>query len=249
MFRKGIVFLLSVVLLFTSLGVVSASNVQSTDINGVQGIDLNQYFVDNHVPEEKQALLKEKVKNNELWDAYKPEMQQQIPSDFYAFNPQLGDQEKYYRFPDGSFVNVSTEVGTTSKDPGRIEPFGSSTDQYGVTYWDFKTEKVVGLIRSHVYADFFLAFPGNGYKSKIFNLYGAEAFGFGLDGNPSTEIIRANEALEKERSALARSYWFSKANLSFSWGKTGVNTSIGSSCSLWLAAIRGTLYVDTQLPY
>ncbi|MHA0857786.1 hypothetical protein [Paenibacillus sp. CMAA1364] len=249
MFKKGIVFLMSLVLLFSSLGVVSASDVQATDVNGVQGIDLNQYFEDNQVPEEKQVLLMEKVKNNELWDAYKPEMQQQIPSDFYAFTPELGDQEKYYRFTDGSFVKISTEVGTTSKDQGRIQPYGSSTDQYGVTYWDYKTEKVVGLIRSHVYADFFLAFLGNGYKSKIFRLYGAEAHGFSLEDNPSTEIIRPNEDLEKGRSALARSYWFSKSNLSFSWGKTGVNTSIGASCSLWLGAINGSLYVDSVLPY
>ncbi|EJW15436.1 hypothetical protein [Paenibacillus alvei] len=39
LFKKGAVFVFSIVLLFTSLGVASASEVQSTDVNGVQGID------------------------------------------------------------------------------------------------------------------------------------------------------------------------------------------------------------------
>ncbi|NEZ41925.1 hypothetical protein [Paenibacillus alvei] len=249
LFKKGAVFVFSIVLLFTSLGVASASEVQSTDVNGVQGIDLNQFFEENVVPKEKQELLKEKVRNNELWDAYKPELQQQIPADFFAFEPQLGNQDKYYRFPDGSFIYVGTEMGTTSKDPGMIQPFGSSTDQYGTTYWDFKCQKIVGTASAYVYADFFLAFEGNGYKSKIFKLYGANASGFGVTGTPSTEIIRPIEDLEKERSALARSYWFAKTDLNFSWEGNGINTSIGTTCSLWLGAIRGKLYVDSKLPY
>lgn len=248
-FKRSTVFLLSIVLLFTSLGVVSASDVQYTDVNGVQGINLDQFFVENLIPQEKQVLLKEKVKNNELWDAYKPELQQQIPADFFAFDPQLGDQDKYYRFPDGSFIYVGTEVGTTSKDPGMIQPFGSSTDQYGTTYWDFKCTKTVGTASAYVYADFLLTFEGNGYKSKIFKLYGANASGFGVTDTPSTEIVRGEEDLNKSRSALARSYWFAKTDLNLSWEGNGINTSIGTTCSLWLAAIRGKLYVDSKLPY
>lgn|GEM_PF-4813778 len=169
-----------------------------------------------------------------------------IPSDFFVFDPQLaGNEEKYYRFPDGSFISVGTELGRTNK----IQPLGSSTDEYGTTFWDFKVSKTVGTASAYVYADFLLANYEKGYKSKIFNLYGANASGFGVTDTPNTEIIRPSEDLEKGRSALARSYWFSKANLKFSWEGNGIDTTVGTTCSLWLGAIRGKLYVDSKLPY
>jgi len=255
--KKSSVLLLSIVLLFVSLGTANASNYervsssasmanQLVDVNGVKDINLDRYFQENQVPKEKQILLKEKVKNNELWDAYKPEMQQWIPSDFFVFDPKLGDQIKYYRFPDGSFISVGTEAGTNSK----IHPLGSSTDEYGnITYWDIKISKTVGTASAYVYADFLLGNYEKGYKSKIFRLYGPNASGFGVTDTPKTEIVREVEDIEKSRSALARSYWFSKANLKFSWEGNGIDTTIGTTCSLWLGAIRGKLYVDTKLPY
>lgn len=252
MLKRSSMLLLSIALLFVCLGTASASSYENTsmtsqsfDINGIQDINLEQFFQENFIPKEKQALLKEKIEKNKLWDAYKPEMQKLVPSEFFVFDPKLGDQEKYYRFPDGSFISVSTEAGTNS----RIQPLGSSTDEYGTTYWDIKITKRVGTASAYVYADFFLGNYSKGYKSKIFNLYGANASGFGVTETPNTEIVREVEDIEKSRSALARSYWFSQANLNFSWEGNGIDTSVGTTCSLWLGAIKGNLYVDTKLPY
>ncbi|MEC2346536.1 hypothetical protein [Paenibacillus barengoltzii] len=63
--KKSSVLLLSIVLLFVSLGTANASNYervsssasmanQLVDVNGVKDINLDRYFQENQVPKEKQ---------------------------------------------------------------------------------------------------------------------------------------------------------------------------------------------------
>lgn len=245
---------------------VSASSIQESntsegynqDVNGVKDIDLDKFFSDNNVPEEKQSILLEKVEKNELWDAYKPESLDQLPDDFYAFNYFDGSQTKYIRFDDGSFISVSVQEGgsklVTSNDQELlgISPRGSWNHGDYIDVWDYKVSKAVGTASASYYADFEIGLPG--YRvSKITNLYGANASGFGVTGTPTTEIVRQYEDATKSRSALARSYWFSQANLSFSWeygvAGGGMETTVGTTCSLWLAVVGGQVFVDSKLPY
>lgn len=257
--KKILSCIVMVVVLLMSIGTATANQLRITqpteldfpyDVKGDKRIDLQQFFTKNKIPQDKQNILINKLKKNELWDAYKPELQSQIPNNYFSFDPKLGRQSKYYRFPDGSFISVSIEPGNPEQPFNKaIQPLGSSSDSYGTTFWDYKVTKTVGAASAYVYADFFLAYPGNGYKSKIFKLYGANASGFGVKDSPNTEIIRPYEDLEKGRSALARAYWFSNVNLKFSWEGNGIDTSVGTTCSLWLGAIQGKLYVDSKLPY
>ncbi|RCX18519.1 hypothetical protein DFP94_10651 [Fontibacillus phaseoli] len=264
--KAGTLFSIGVLCLALNLGTASAASTESEvvhnpDVNGVAGLDLNKYFEDNNIPAEKQTILLSKVENNELWDAYKPESLSLLPDDFYSFNFFDGSQTKYYRFDDGSFMSVGVEVGgsqlvkgdhANKGDSSLISPLGSWNHGDYIDVWDYKVSKAVGTASAYYYADFEVGLPGT-RKSRITNLYGANASGFGVTGTPSTEIVREYEDPGRSRSALARSYWYSQANLSFSWEYGvvggGAETTIGTTCSLWLGVINGQIFVDSRVPY
>lgn len=245
-------------LLFSFSSITASASEIEKDVNGVGDINLEEYFRENHVPTEKQSILLEKIENYELWDVYKAENLEKVPSDFFKFNYFDGDQTRYYRFEDGSFISIGVEKGgekyvsEDKLDPNVIIPFGSWNHGDYIDVWDYKVQKIVGTASATFYADFEVGLPGF-RASKITNLYGANASGFGVTGTPSTEIVRATEDTTRSRSALARSYWYSQADLSFSWeygfASGGSNTTIGTTCSLWLAVVNGSIYVDSKLPY
>lgn len=234
---------------------VTEGSINLQDVNHVTGINLNHFFNENNVPLDKQETLIKKVKNNEPWDAYKPESLKQIPNDFYSFDPSKGDQEKYYRFEDGSFVKLAVEGGTSklvysnTKQSGSIGTNGSWSGATGTEYWDIKISKSVGTaVSAQFYADFFVGLPGFGV-SKITNIYSPDATGFGVSETPKTSIIRSTEDTLRSRAALAESHWFSNVKLNFSWSGIGTDTNIGDTCYLYLAVVNGSVYVDTKLPY
>lgn len=99
-------------MLFSSgISIVSAESqtyMLEKDVNGVNGINLNDYFNENNVPFEKRDILLNKVENNELWDVYKPNASDQLPSDFFKFNYFDGER-----------------LVTTNNRINKIVPFGS----------------------------------------------------------------------------------------------------------------------------
>lgn len=224
-----------------------------SDVNGVSDIDLQKYFNENQIPAEKQDILREKVENNILWDAYNPEQTEQLPSDFYSLRILEGETSKRYNFEDGSFVSISISPTENSSQTFAYPDFslkaGYEDAPYGTYFWDYKISKRVGAAYAEFYMDFLLTNPGNGYKSKIFNIFGQNATGFGIDGTPTPSIERPNEDLDKRRSALANIHWVSKSDLSLSWQGNGINTSVGTTCYLWVGLLQGMLYVDSSLPY
>ena len=42
-----------------------------------------------------------------MWDVCDEKKRKEIPNDFYVIDPKDGDIERYYRFPDGSFIKIS----------------------------------------------------------------------------------------------------------------------------------------------
>ncbi|WP_425449271.1 hypothetical protein [Dethiothermospora halolimnae] len=80
--------------------------------------ELIKFLNENGVPKSKQQILINKVEDNEKWDCYDREKLKFIPSSFYVFNPHDGSQTRYYRFEDGSFVKVETQLQDKIKIDG-----------------------------------------------------------------------------------------------------------------------------------
>lgn len=227
------------------------SQVQKKNINGIKEKDLQKYFEKHNISKVKQKKLTEKVKKNELWDCYKQEEQSKIPEDFFLVDLNSLNHKKTFTFEDGSIIEVSVEVPAeqlnSSVKSGDVQLFGSREINGGTEYWDVKISRLVGALKAWFYADFFVAPEGTpSYITKVFE---SGISGFGATDNPSEAIIREKEDIEKSRSALAASTWFVQAEVSGSWGWFSSSIPVGSTCKLYLALIRGKVYVDTKLPY
>lgn len=227
------------------------SQVQKKNVNGIKEKDLQKYFEKHDISKDKQKKLTEKVKKNELWDCYKQEEQSKIPEDFFLIDLNSTNHKKTYTFDDGSIIEVSVEVPeeqlNRSVNSGDIMLFGSREINGGTEYWDVKIDRMVGALVAWFYADFFVAPEGT--PSYITNVFESGITGFGATENPTEAIIREKEDIDKSRSALAASTWFVQAEVSGSWGWFSGSIPVGSTCKLYLALIRGKVYVDTKLPY
>ncbi|KXG76722.1 hypothetical protein AN619_08810 [Thermotalea metallivorans] len=80
--------------------------------------ELIKFLKENNVPKDKQEVLIEKLENNQLWDVYDPEKRKAVPDDFYVFNPEEGNQTRYYRFEDGSFIKIENTLNDSIKIDG-----------------------------------------------------------------------------------------------------------------------------------
>ncbi|SMF89832.1 hypothetical protein SAMN05661091_4799 [Paenibacillus uliginis N3/975] len=210
------------------------------DINGVKLVNLEQFFVEHDVPEEHQNVLLKKISKDELWDAYKLELVQQIPADYYEFDPLEGEQSRYYRFEDGSFVMISIEFGSA----GEVAPASEGVKLDGV-----KIRKRVGTAEALVCADLFIADNGYGTSAQILRLYDASLDGFDEPHQISTEIVRESEDTNRHRSALARSFWTVQGDQNISWSASQEGTLPEVPLSLWIGVLDGKIYVNSKLPY
>lgn len=235
---------------------------------------LAKYLKENRVPNDKQKILIEKVKNNTLWDCYNEDMISQVPKSFNEFDPQKGSQERYYRFEDGSFIKIEAtlqqevliqnsqesrrEIKAKIKSPAALEqalaisesipsmqPFGTEHGTGYVRYYDWKIEKRVGTMYAYYYAEFFIV--DDGPDSIVDSAYSPSASGFGeLSSMPEFTYVRLSEDVIRSRYALMYSSWIVNYNLSTPWGGASL---AGSTCYLYLAVGNNRFYVDNVLPY
>lgn len=227
---------------------------------------LIQFFQKNHVPSEKQQILIDKLKNGILWDCYNQEKIKLIPENFYYLDMKDNGKEKYFRFEDGSFIKVSIggerKVENHNEDISRRKINNSYviTDSYGSLYVNYKVMKQVGSLKVWFYANFYVARPGFGF-SKIYTYensngiysepYGENIKGFGVVTMTHREMIREVEYPSTDQSAMFRLTWCNQRNIGSEWVSSndrGESISIGSY-SLYLAIIRGHVYIDSKLPF
>lgn len=267
--KKLLSIMLSVVL---CIGLFSTSATAATPVKFKQieakltDAELQSMFDKNNVPKDKQKILREKLEKGELWDCYNEEKVKEMPSEYRFFDPFKKYQEKIYRFEDGSFIKTSltqgevTEINSNTSDRNIITPSDVEQDSFGALFTRERIEKTVGATYALYYANFYVSRYGN---SKIYTLensggkyqgpYGEEIRGFGITEQPTKDMIREEENRDASLSALFRLYWFTQIEVSASWGahgfEIGATIPAGSTCSLYLALIRGQVYIASQLPY
>lgn len=275
--KKALSLIMGIVLITaTSTSVRATTNNNELENNNaiyseITDSELQTFFDENSVPKEKQSILREKVEKNILWDCYETEKINNIPEDFSYFDINNKSKEKYYRFEDGSFIKISVNSGEVKNiktkddlikyniEPGnRIMPRKVVSDSFGSLYTNHKIQRSVGLTSAYFYANFYVSNPYYGGFSRIYtdtdgigynSPFGLGASGFGLDGNPNGQLIRAVEDRNSSQAAMFRMYWFNKKTVSGSWAGISGNAPIGSTCNLYLALIRGNMYVDSKLPF
>lgn len=115
-FKKGImVSILTAMIVTLSLPVMNVSAKDNNNYAFKNQGQVVKLLTENQVPKDKQRILLDKLKNNQLWDCYDEQKNKQIPLDFYKFDPASGSTTRIYRFEDGSFKKITTELVDKTK--------------------------------------------------------------------------------------------------------------------------------------
>lgn len=246
--------LLLFLLIVTPIANVKASTIDEPSVKNLNPFTTREetlnYLTENNVPIDKQTILMDKLDKDILWDCYNPEKVSQIPEDFYIFR--LDDpinNDRYYRFEDGSFIAINTEGSDDSSKTRAI-----ISDSYGTRYTDHRVSKSVGLAQAGFRSDFYVARYGTSSFIGDGNPWDQYATGLGCSGTPSIQTIRLREEIASpyNRAAMIRIYWQATTNVSVSWPTKGVTLGatipVGTTMSLYLALVNNAYYVDSQLP-
>lgn len=238
--------------------------------------EVEDFFNKNNFSENQEKNLREKIANNELLDCYKEEKLKNIPDDFNYINLSNMSQSKKYYFEDGSFIEVSVAPNSEKsekieitdenikdypiieenlKNDSNINARSITSDTYGTLYVNHKVSRSVGLQSASFIANFYQSrygnsriyesTDGNGYNSP----YGEEVSGFGINSLASKEMIRALEDRNTSQGAIFRLYWLTTGEVSAEWKGIGGSMPIGTTCNLYLALVRGQIYIAPDLPF
>lgn len=174
-----------------------------------------------------------------------------------SFAPASEDSEKIEITKDNieNFNMIDEPLATydTSKLP--ISTFGVISDSYGTLYTNYRVSRTVGDQSAFFYGNFYLSRSGNsriyvdgdgnGYNSP----FGEEANGFGVGAFPEKVMIRAYEDRATSQGAIFRLKWLTTATVSGGWSHLSGSIPIGTTCNLYLALVRGQIYIDSSLPF
>lgn len=270
--KKNLCSIVFVLIAFIIIGPVSAKEWQ----NDYHGFSSKEEMVknlrENFVPQDKIDLLIKKSENNEPWDIDKKECLNNIPEEFYSFNPQDGSQTRYYRFDDGSFIKISnqllddmelnisnkTEQFLTRKvgyyeatriiDNMKSNQYELQGVEHGTGYahfYDFKVSHRVGAMYADMIVEFYTIQNGNDEIIPS-GCFSPNAYGFGsLEQMPTIEVVRRKEDSSRRQWALVNSHWFTKYRLDTEWG----GSDLSGTHYLWLAVGNDTYRVAPSLPY
>ncbi|MGG0813045.1 hypothetical protein ABE142_10230 [Paenibacillus alvei] len=210
--------------------------------------DLIHYFQDNHVSNNEQKLLINKVENNQLWDVNNPEKLKEVPEDFYIFDPKNGSEKRYYRFEDGSFIKIETTQNNSKEINSSEESLALRGVESGTGYshyYDYKVELTKGGMYASMVTEFVLVNGGNDYLIPS-GFFEPRATGFGELGQmPSIQIVRENEDSSLSRWALANSNWYVNYPISTPWG----GSSLSGTKYLWIGVGNNSFKVSDSTPY
>lgn len=223
--------------------------------------EMINYLKEHEVPESKIDLLIEKTRNGEAWDVDIPEKLELVPDSFYAFDIDDDNEEKYYRFDDGSFIYLKLGEGQKYEnvpeipvDDGDITTFGVVRDSFGTLYTNYRVERSAGGATASFVANFYVARYGpskiytrSNSDNKYNSPYGGQVRGFGTTGDYYTRMIRDTEY--NGQAALFRMYWYTGATVSGSWGGVSGSVPVGGTCNLYLALVNNKMYIASELPF
>lgn len=249
------------IMLVMVINTAAFATVDNPKLSDLDKKELHKFLANHNVPEKKIKDLIKKTEKGIEWDCYKEENLAKIPSDFYEITLDGNEKERYYRFADGSFVNVYIGGGEVinnyhepSEESGRMGIVRS--DSFGTLYKNHKVSRIVGTTSAWFYASFYVPRPGYGasmiYTSdnsaNLYNSpYGEGIAGFGATGHPDKEMIRDKEY--NGNAALFRLYWFTQIEVSGGWGPFGASAPVGTTCNLYLALVNNKVYIASQLPF
>lgn len=269
MFKKIIVTCLILTLIIGPVNSFASTSIHET--SNLERNEVINFLSEHYVPKEKIDLLISKLENGTEWDCYRQENLDSIPMEFYEMELDGNEMERYYRFPDGSFVNVHIGEGEVINDYNNrnanidafsneylIENLSNKTiapmSSFGTLYKNHKVSRIVGTTSAYFYASFYVARTGPSMiytyenSSNLYNSpYGENIKGFGANANPSKEMIRDVEY--NGNAALFRLFWFTQIEVSGGWGPLGGKVSKGGTCNLYLALVNNKLYISPRLPF
>lgn len=238
--------------------------------------EVEKFFNENSFSESQEKNLRKKISNNELLDCYKEENLKNIPDDFNYIDLSDMSQSKKYYFEDGSFIEISVApnseeskkieitdenikdypmIEESLKNDNPIRTRSITNSSYGTLYVNHRVSRSVGLQTASFVANFYQSRYGNSriYESNDGNGYnspfGEQVSGFGINALASKEMIRAVEDRSTSQGAIFRLYWLTTGEVSAEWKGIGGSMPIGTTCNLYLALVRGQMYVAPELPF
>lgn len=174
-----------------------------------------------------------------------------------SFAPASEDSKKIEITKDNieNFSMIDEPLATSTTNDLSIRPLGVISDSYGTLYTNYKVYRQVGDQSAFFYGNFYQSRYGNsriyetddgyGYNSP----FGEQADGFGIDAYPVKEMIRAVESRSTSQGAIFRLKWLTTATVSGGWSHLSGSIPIGTTCNLYLALVRGQIYIDSRLPF
>lgn len=156
-----------------------------------------------------------------------------------------GSFSKTQVFEDGSVISLTVE----DMSPQVMQRISTSTsDSYGTTFKDHKVSLSKGLVSASFRFSGYAARYGASTISKVWD---ESISGWGVSAIPTAKIEQAKSTTD--RAALASMSWLTTVNLGFSatkgWGGFTAGASAGTTMKLYVALIRGGMYVSDKLPY
>lgn len=229
--------LLVAFLLMTSTTVASAANEEVF-------ISYEDHQNLYNVSDEKMEIFKYKIENNITLDSDK----ETALSEFFgeegievsADELMNGVTHKIKIFEDGSVIEMKIE-----KEMPLITPFATTSDSYGTTFRDHKISLAKNGLSSSFYFSGRATREGYG-SSSITDVHSPSISGFGVSNPPSVYIHRAQS--NDKQAALAIMSWMVTSHVNAGWGGFSYGVPIGTSCFLYLALIRGSMYVSDKHP-
>lgn len=223
---------------------------QKLEVQMINEDNLNAYFKEHNVPEDKQLILLEKLENGIAWDCDNPAILKNMPQDMNELDLANGETEKYFRFEDGSFVKIAFE-SIDSNNSRAIQ-----TDSFGTLYTNHKVSRIVGSLKASYIINAYIPKSGAGRiytmenSDKMYNdPYGADVNGFGLQNDPQLKVVRDIENTTSKQAALVDLAWRVSSTVSAGWNGNGVSIPVGGTAHLYTAIRSGKMYVSPTLPF
>lgn len=255
--KKIISNILAITMMLTIGGtsIITSADEIRNPVNEIDYEQIEKFYEENDIPEEKQKLLTEKLENGIQWDSSNPEKLKEVPDDFSYLKNNDISQSKTYIFDDGSIIKISVEPVETTTIP-EIAPLKAgeaTTDSFGTFYHSCRFSRTYGGVTASVVLS---AYRNNYGASTIYTVKNSENLyndptelytsGFGNGVVPTGKVIRDKEY--NGNAALYSMTWQNTKTLSASWRKIGGSTSVGSTQFLHVAFVNSNVFIDSELP-
>lgn len=200
-----------------------------------------EYIEKYDIPIQKQKLLYSKLVSGEILDAEK-ESERELIGDTYEYlsidEIKQGMTSKVHIHDDGSVTSIEVDEEDLTENNFLFRAV--SSDLY---LNQRRFSKTIGTCTASVYLSGVVSASN---ASRIDEVFGESVSGFGTTGAVESKIQRKHESANK--AALAYVRWTVTSTNGLSWPPFSGSIPKGATCYMYIAFIRGNVYVQPQLP-